>query len=534
MKSYVYTTSRCFALVLCFATLIAQKSFSQQFLTTIDGWNAYVHLPADYDRTSMQYPLICFIPGTGECGTSAAKLLAYGPSKFIAEGNTMTFTVNGKTETPIVISLQPVALWPSASTLNRKLDSIMARYRVDRQRVHVTGLSMGGWSWDNFVDNYSPAYTSRITSIVSLSAPEPDNTVSNMRFYALGGGTAWFFEGNQDLRGNDKIRDTMNAHVPGSARYTLYAGGHCCWNTFYNPSWMENGESIYTWMLKQRKTLISGPLPPEADAGDDFGSPIILSTFGLRGYGNDPNGLPVTFSWSKVAGPAGGAVATPNVLQTSVTGLNFGTYRYELKVTNTLGLVARDTITIDNGNVVLPVVLVDFTAKQAPNKTVELHWQTNAEIGNAGFILEKSIDGQLFSELCQLEGKGGSAFGANYNFIDLLPQPGLNMYRLKMLDGDRTFSYSKIVTVQAKLNNSIEVIAAYATDSRFQLKTISYQDEIYNLTIVDAAGKKLHNNVIKITTGVHTFYQPLSLPRGVYYLNLRSQTKNISSAFIRE
>ena len=60
MKSYVYTTSRCFALVLCFATLIAQKSFSQQFLTTIDGWNAYVHLPADYDRTSMQYPCLLY------------------------------------------------------------------------------------------------------------------------------------------------------------------------------------------------------------------------------------------------------------------------------------------------------------------------------------------------------------------------------------------------------------------------------------------------------------------------------------------
>jgi predicted peptidase len=293
MKSNFYATGRTivfFSLLFLFSI----PTYAQQTLEKIDGWNAYVHLPDDYnDGTGKVYPLICFVPGTGEVGTDASLLLVNGPSKFVANGNTMQFTVNGKLEKPIVISLQPVSVWPNAYTLNVKLDSIIKRYRCDLQRINVTGLSMGAWSWDNFVDNYSSTYTNRITSIVSMSAPPPDNSVTNMKYYAINGGTAWFFEGNQDLRGNDQIRDTMNKYVAGSARYTLYVGGHCCWNTFYDPSWTENGESVYTWMLKQKKDLIKGALPPQANAGNDSTLAAPLLNLALKGYGNDPNGLPI-------------------------------------------------------------------------------------------------------------------------------------------------------------------------------------------------------------------------------------------------
>src|SRR6476661_1322836 len=107
--------------LLLFALFSFKFSTAQQFLTTIDGWNAYVHLPNDYtDSVTKKYPVIIFVPGLGEVGTDPSKLLVYGPSKYVNEGHNMIFTVNGKVEKPIVISIQPASAWPTAYSLNRR------------------------------------------------------------------------------------------------------------------------------------------------------------------------------------------------------------------------------------------------------------------------------------------------------------------------------------------------------------------------------------------------------------------------------
>lgn len=536
MKSNVYTQGMLFAF-LVIATFSIQKLQAQQFLTKIDGWNAYVHLPAEYtDSASKSYPVIIFIPGTGETGTDPSKLLSYGPSKFVAAGHNMEFSVNGKVEKPIVISLQPVALWPNAALINRKLDSVFARYRCDMQRVNVTGLSMGGWTWANYVNNYSPTYTNRITSIVSLSALEPDNGIANMKYYPMAGGTAWFFEGNTDLRGNDRIRDTMNRYVPGSARYTLYSGGHCCWNTFYNPTWFENGESIYTWMLKQRKALILGPTSPEADAGRDSLLSNVVLNYTLKGFANDPNGLPINFNWTKISGPSAGTITNPAILQTGVSGLAAGFYEFELRVTNTLGLIAKDTLVINNGIIVLPVNLTHFSATAKDKNNVLVQWKTSSEINTDYFIVEKSKDGQSFSESSRYVAKGTNNLGAPYYFTDYLPENGINFYRLKMVDKDGQFAYGKVVSVIIKkdLSNSIAISSAYASNNQVQLKLSSLNVLQANVSIVDVNGKKIYNGNISLNKGINNFNRNIYLPRGVYYVNLLYGNENITKAFIRE
>ena len=540
MKSHIYTPARVLALATLFTLYCSlQKVSAQQFLTQIDGWNAYVHLPDDYnDSINKRYPLICFIPGTGETGTTASKLLTYGPSKFVAQGHNMQFMVNGKLEKPIVISLQPINLWPNAWTINKKLDSVFARYRCDLQRINVTGLSMGGWSWVNYVDNYNPLYTNRITSIVSMSSPPPDNTVnaiSLMRFYSLAGGTAWFFEGNLDLRGNDKIRDTMNRYVPGSARYTLYPGGHSGWNTFYNPSWMENGESIYTWMLKQNKALISGPVPPQAHAGADSSISNILTNYSLNGQANDPNGLLMNFKWTKVLGPTMGTISNPTGLQTSVTGLSMGTYLFELKVTNSLGFVAKDTLIINNGLAVLPVILTEFSAKMKDRSNVLLQWKTTSEVNSDYFLIEKSFNGLTFSETARISSKAVGSFGASYAYTDLFSEIGVNFYRLKLVDKDGQSAYSKVVsvTVKKEATNSVVISSVFASNSLVQFNFRSIKSAPASVIIIDGSGKKLFTGNILLNEGENRVSKILNIPKGVYHLNVICGNENITKSFMR-
>ena len=538
MKNNIYPSIRVSMIaVLILLATFTQSAKAQQFLTQIDGWNAYVHLPDDYsDSVAKRYPLICFIPGTGECGTDPSRLLSYGPSKFVAEGHNMQFMVNGKLEKPIVISLQPAALWPSAYTINKKLDSIFARYRVDLQRVNATGLSMGGWSWDNYVDNYSPVYTNKITSIVSMSAPPPDNGMNNMNQFALAGGTLWAFEGNNDLRGLDQIRDFMNNAVPSSARYTLYVGGHCCWNNFYNPSYTENGESIYTWMLKQKKALISGAaVSPEANAGRDSATSIIMLSVPLKGNGNDPNGLPINFNWLKIAGPALPVViANPSAMQTSVTGLSLGEYKFELRVTNAMGLIGKDTVTIRNGVVVLPVILEQFTGKLNTNGSVRLDWKTSSEINSGYFILERSNDAQHYTPLAKVLASGNTGMGAAYSSIDYLPESGANFYRLKMVDIDGSFEYSRIVniSVKDKKAGTIAISSAYTNGINLKMNINSSESKTASLVFVDAAGKLLFSNKLQLNKGMNLISRDVQLPAGVYHISLATDTEKITKTII--
>src|SRR5579859_4405680 len=110
--------SCCILLLLCLFSI----AHAQQTQTTINGWNAYVHLPDDYNTTgSQKYPAIIFFPGTGEVGTNASLLLNYGPSHFIASGWDGKVTLNGVTYKPIIISLQPPALYPNVNQTDAQI-----------------------------------------------------------------------------------------------------------------------------------------------------------------------------------------------------------------------------------------------------------------------------------------------------------------------------------------------------------------------------------------------------------------------------
>ncbi|MEJ7735785.1 MAG: PKD domain-containing protein [Chitinophagaceae bacterium] len=327
--------------------LFTVHAVSQQTLTKINGLNAYVHLPDDYYLTNQNYPVIIFFPGVGETGKDETKLLEVGPSKFIHEGHNMQFTVNGIQEKPIVISIQPIDPYPQPAFLDLIFNTVVANWRIDPNRFNLTGLSMGGFCADNYV-THSVAYASRVTSIVAMSAVIPNNPISNFEFYALGGGKWWGFEGTFDNRSMDKIRDVMNAAVPGSARYTSFIGGHSGWNKWYDPEYKEEGLNIYEWMLLQSKgarTLVNQL--PIANAGPDQRITLPVDNCTLNGSASlDPDGTITGYLWEKVSGPSQFNLTSKNTEQTTVTNLTEGTYVFKLTVTDDMGASTRDQVSI--------------------------------------------------------------------------------------------------------------------------------------------------------------------------------------------
>ena len=125
----------------------------------------------------------------------------------------------------------------------------------------------------------------------------------------------------------------------------------------------------------------------------------------------------------------------------------FGTYAFEFKVTNSLGLDGLDTILVYNGERVLPVNLTEFNA-QKNTDGVLLQWITATELNVAKFSVEKSKDGMSFSQMGVVEATNQTL--AKYSFTDLKPEEAVNFYRLKMVDKDGSYEYSKL-TIQIKL-----------------------------------------------------------------------------------
>src|SRR6476469_8878082 len=138
----------------------------------INGYWEY--LPSGYSANPTKtYPLLVFIHGYGEIGTgnlpSMTSLLIHGVPRVI-EWNIFpqSVTSNGQPYSFIVLSPQYLNLGVSVVDLDQFLEYAFAHYRVDRNRVYLTGFSNGGSLCYEYVGN-NPAYAQKIAAIVPLS-----------------------------------------------------------------------------------------------------------------------------------------------------------------------------------------------------------------------------------------------------------------------------------------------------------------------------------------------------------------------------
>jgi hypothetical protein len=133
-----------------------------------------------------------------------------------------------------------------------------------------------------------------------------------------------------------------------------------------------------------------------------------------------------------------------------------GTVQIVAPATGTLGTNYSLTSTFSNGfsgfgagvaGTSLPVTLIDFTGRMEKNGVV-LNWKTSFEQNNKGFEIERSYDGNNFQSIGFVASGGSSNATRSYSFNDRDVVQKINYYRLKQLDLDNHFEYSKVVTIK--------------------------------------------------------------------------------------
>jgi predicted peptidase len=191
-------------------------------------------LPEGYGKTKHRWPLMLFLHGSGESGTNLTKVKAHGPPKI----------VDSKLDFPfILVSPQSPGRGWDPDILNALLDQITSKYRVDKDRVYLTGLSMGGYgTWALAAEH--PEKFAAIVPICGGGNPADAKKLAKLPI--------WVFHGAKDPtvpveRSKEMVEAIKNAG--GDAKLTIYPeAGHDSWTeTYDNPQ-------LYTWLLEHKRS----------------------------------------------------------------------------------------------------------------------------------------------------------------------------------------------------------------------------------------------------------------------------------------
>jgi predicted peptidase len=209
-----------------------EKPFAQEGSLQI-SLKYLLYLPKDYDKNE-SWPLILFLHGAGERGDDLALVKYHGPPKLIEAGREFPF---------IVVAPQcPRNKGWDSFELKVLLDSIVEKYKVDRDRIYVTGLSMGGFgTWS--LAAYQP---DRFAAIVPICGGGDPSTTS--KFSKL---PVWAFHGAKDsvvpLSSSEKMVEALKKN-DGNVKFTVYPeANHDSWTAAYDDP------QLYEWLLNQKR-----------------------------------------------------------------------------------------------------------------------------------------------------------------------------------------------------------------------------------------------------------------------------------------
>jgi hypothetical protein len=173
-------------------------------------------------------------------------------------------------------------------------------------------------------------------------------------------------------------------------------------------------------------------------------------------YSTDAHASDVPTTWTEVAIVRFNIVNssnTPNlVFRTS--GLSLTTI-YKIEGSTTTLLSPGD---LYSNNDPLPVELNSFTASEN-NNSVELKWSTSTEVNNYGFSVERRVKNSEWGAVGFVQGSGNSSSLKEYSFKDLNLKAGDYQYRLKQIDNDGKYEYSKVIEVT--LNNQLKTFQLF-------------------------------------------------------------------------
>jgi hypothetical protein len=257
-------------------------------------------------------------------------------------------------------------------------------------------------------------------------------------------------------------------------------------------------------------------------------APHIISGAGTGNLNTDP----LFINIASGAGPDGNWMTTDDGLQLSSiaspcynTGDNTGISGVDLLFRNRIANGIVDMGAYELNAVALGVNLTAFSANIYPNHVVNLNWTTSNEQNNSRFEVQRSIDRTNFETIGSVNGAVNSIDRRDYSFPDNLSRSGKYYYRLKQVDMDGQYEYSKIIEVRVVLK-SIEVYPNPATGI-IKISGVT-ASEITLVKIINSAGI-----LIKSVKPDGLDLDISELASGVYIINIEARQEVHTAVIVK-
>jgi len=175
--------------------------------------------------------------------------------------------------------------------------------------------------------------------------------------------------------------------------------------------------------------------------------------------------------------------------------------------------------------IVLPVELLGFDGLAYENYNL-LSWSTATEINNQHFILEKSTNGINFDQVATVPGGGNSSQLLTYDYKHFNPEE-LEYYRLKQVDYDGKYEYSKIIAVSSIKEINVSIYPNPSKNNLF----IGLSENIegtFTIVYTSVLGS-ISKEQIKITEGINTYQvtEFVKLTAGIYFIQIFNENNEV-------
>ena len=197
---------------------------------TIRYW---LFLPADYEKNG-SWPLMIFLHGAGERGDDLDLVKKWGPPKKVAEDTNFPF---------VLVSPQcPRGVYWNTDEIMHLTDHVAGTLKIDKSRMVITGLSMGGFGTWSIIAKYPKLFAAAVP-VCGGGEPKAAREIGNIPI--------WAFHGDKDsvvpVERSQEMVDAVKK-AGGNAKLTIYPGvSHNSWSATYA------NQDVYKWLLAHKR-----------------------------------------------------------------------------------------------------------------------------------------------------------------------------------------------------------------------------------------------------------------------------------------
>jgi len=163
----------------------------------------------------------------------------------------------------------------------------------------------------------------------------------------------------------------------------------------------------------------------------------------------------------------------------------------------------------------LPIKLISFDIQlNKTNTGVILTWETASELNSAYFLIERSFNGIDYHSIGKVQAAGSTNQLNAYSFEDLMPNDGVNYYRLNQFDFDGMNEYSNVIAVEFNHQEYAVTIFPNTFTSSIEIVNNDFlENRSMELRIYNAKGMLV---ILENITTKNTTIETLNFPSGAY------------------